>query len=83
MAECQQYNEGSKSVHHFLFTCSAYVRQHNNMRMLLRMKAHHIKHILNETNCLKSLFKYIINTKRFASVFGDVLSPKELNCTSS
>ncbi|KAG2108227.1 uncharacterized protein F5147DRAFT_560963, partial [Suillus discolor] len=59
-------------IHHLLLTCSDYILQHNNLRMSLGTKAYNVKHILNVASYLKSLFKYIANTRRFTSVFGDV-----------
>ncbi|KAG2043755.1 hypothetical protein BDR03DRAFT_909219 [Suillus americanus] len=74
---CNQCNEEHETVHHFLFTCAAYNRQRHILRLELGTKAHHVKHGLNEEECLKPLFKYIASTRRFESTFGDVSLPKE------
>ncbi|KAG2339961.1 hypothetical protein BDR05DRAFT_890617 [Suillus weaverae] len=78
-ATCSQCEEGNESVHHFLFSCPAYTRQHDILHRELGTKAHHMKHVLNDPDCLKSLFKYITSTKRFEKVFGDVSPPKDKN----
>lgn len=82
-AICQQCNEGNESVHHFLLTCPAYTRHRNILRQELGTRAHHVKHILNEAECLKSLFKFIAKTRRFEPVFGDVSPPKDKNDRNS
>ncbi|KAG2079584.1 uncharacterized protein F5147DRAFT_592200, partial [Suillus discolor] len=53
------------------------------LRMSLGTKAYNVKHILNVASYLKSLLKYIANTRRFASVFGDVVLLKEKNNESN
>jgi ribonuclease HI len=82
-ATCQQCNEGNESVHHFLLTCPAYTRQRNILRQELGTRAHHVKHILNDAECLKSLFTFIAKTKRFEPTFGDVSPPKDKNDKNS
>ncbi|KAG2069407.1 hypothetical protein BDR04DRAFT_961061, partial [Suillus decipiens] len=64
-ATCQQCEEESESVQHYLFRCPAYARQRDALRMELGTKAHHVKHVLNDKGCLKSTFKYITSTNRF------------------
>ncbi|KAG2033990.1 hypothetical protein BDR03DRAFT_830036, partial [Suillus americanus] len=71
-ATYSQCEESDESVHHFLLSCPAYTRQRNILRAELGTKAHRMKHILNEPECLKALFKYIATTRRFETVFGDV-----------
>ncbi|KAG2070540.1 hypothetical protein BDR04DRAFT_1018495 [Suillus decipiens] len=82
-ATCQQCNEGNQSVHHFLLTFPAYTRQCNMLRQELEMRAHHMKHILNDAECLKSLFTFIAKTKIFEPVFRDVSPPKDKNDKNS
>ncbi|KAG2066872.1 hypothetical protein BDR04DRAFT_1106095 [Suillus decipiens] len=48
------------------------------LRMVLGTEALHIKHILNDTECLESTFlKYLASTNRLKATFGDVAPPKE------
>lgn len=74
-SHCEERNESD----HFLLSCPVYMRQCNIPRTELGMKAHHMKHILNEPDCLKSLFKYIMTTRIFETVLGDVKLSKEIN----
>jgi hypothetical protein len=78
-AKCLQCNEGNESVHHFLFNCRAFSRQFGTLRNSLGTKAHHIKHILNDAECLKPLFEFITSTGRFNTLFGDIAPPKDKN----
>ncbi|KAG1722076.1 uncharacterized protein EDB91DRAFT_1008627, partial [Suillus paluster] len=71
-ATCQQCHKGTESVHHFLLTCPAYTRHQNVLRLELGTHAHHLKHLINDVKCLKSIFKCITHTRRFETVFGDV-----------
>jgi hypothetical protein len=74
-SQCEERNESD----HFLLSCPAYMRQCNILRAELGTKAHHMKYILDEPDCLKSLFKYITATRIFETVLGDVKLPKEIN----
>jgi len=71
---CQQCSAGRESVHHFLITCPAYIRQRNSplARYKLGTQAHHVKYLLNDPKRLKALFQFIATTHRFKAVFGDV-----------
>jgi len=76
-ATCQLCNEKDESVHHYLFECPAHIRPRNAMRTQLGTRAHHMKNLLNESKCLKTLFQYIARTRRFETTFGDMSLPKE------
>jgi len=78
---CQQCSAGRESVHHFLITCPAYIRQRNNplARYKLGTQAHHVKYLLNDPKRLKALFQFIATTHRFKAVFGDVSPARNSN----
>jgi hypothetical protein len=78
-AKCLQCNKGNESVHHYLFNCRAFSRRHSTLRESLGTKVHHVKYILNDTKCLKPLFKFITSTGRFNTSFRDVVPPKDKN----
>ena len=76
-AMCPQCNSAQESVHHFLLTCPAFIRQCNALRNKLGTRANHVKHLLNDPECIKPLFEYIASTRRLETVFGDVTPPKD------
>jgi hypothetical protein len=47
------------------------------MRLELGTKVHHMKHVLNNRGYLKPLFKYLTSMRRFKTMFGDVIMPKD------
>ncbi|KAG2069965.1 hypothetical protein BDR04DRAFT_1019957, partial [Suillus decipiens] len=63
---CQVHAE---SVHQ---SCPKYNRQRHALKADLGLKAHQLKNLLNDDDCMKSLFKFIARTNRLTNIFGDV-----------
>jgi hypothetical protein len=64
---CGQHDE---TVEHFLHFCAAHEHARRQLRASSRLAAHS-KHLLSDPELLPHLFRYIQNTRRFHSVFGD------------
>jgi hypothetical protein len=69
---CDRCGYRSETTLHYLLRCPAYSNQRDTLAFKLGDQAHSIPQLLSSRRALPSLFKFINNTSRFRSVFGDL-----------
>lgn len=71
---CPACFQAPETVHHFLFTCTVFRMQRDQLRRELGRAALSISTLLTKPKAMKPLFRYIHRTARFADTFGQNLS---------
>ena len=70
---CPNCDENAiKTVHHFLFNCTRYHREHSILHRKLRRRTHDISHLLTHPAATLPLLKYIHMTGRLKQTFGTI-----------
>ena len=64
-----------ETVHHYLFNCSRYDREHHILRQKLGHNALSTYHLLSDKVAQQALFQYIGSTKCLHTTFGDIPIP--------
>ena len=69
---CPHCGVTRETVHHYLLECPKYNAQRARLESEIGTAARSLKSLLNSPNTLKALFRYIHDTGRFKSTYGDL-----------
>lgn len=75
--------EQAETVHHYLFDCTRYNREHHILGLKLSHNALSMYHLLSNKSAQQALFCYIDSTKCLHTTFSDIpipLKPKLKTC---
>lgn len=73
---CPHCPETEESVHHFLFECRQYQREHHALACALGCKATSLPYLLADENAIPHLARYVNATRRLKPTLGEILMPK-------
>lgn len=73
---CEECGERDETVEHFLVYCSGYKRARRNLRQALGRRAQEVKYLLSNPKAYKALFRYITETYRFKTSYGELELPE-------